>query len=212
MTDFNDVDIRRLDGGLLLVFRELLQRRRATEAAKRLGLSQSAVSHALSRLRELFGDPLFVRRPHGLEPTRRALELGPRVEALLDLAGGLLSGDDGFDHTASRRHFNLGAPGYLATLAGPGLLRALRREAPRAAVVWRTLLLEPALSALRYGEIDVALGHFGLLLAGLQSETLYEDRYCVVARRDHPLPQRSDRWHGLGLLFPLRRRGAARDL
>ena len=87
MSDINQLDIRRIDGGLLLVFRELCRRRRTTAVAAHLGLSQSAVSHALGRLRDLFGDPLFLRRPHGLEPTPRALELAPRIEALIDLMG-----------------------------------------------------------------------------------------------------------------------------
>jgi DNA-binding transcriptional LysR family regulator len=70
MAEIDINNIRRLDGGLLLVFREVLRHRRTTDAAKRLGITQSTVSHALDRLRDLFGDPLFVRRPHGLEPTR----------------------------------------------------------------------------------------------------------------------------------------------
>jgi DNA-binding transcriptional LysR family regulator len=72
MSDFDLNQIRRLDGGLLLVFRELLRTRRAGAVAERLGLSPSAISHALNRLRDLFDDPLFIRRPHGFEPTRRA--------------------------------------------------------------------------------------------------------------------------------------------
>ena len=86
MSDFDLNQIRRLDGGLLLVFRELLRTRRASTVAERLGLSPSAISHALTRLRDLFNDQLFVRRPHGFEPTRRALELGPKIEALIDLS------------------------------------------------------------------------------------------------------------------------------
>ena len=110
MSDIDLDDIRRLDGGLLLVFRELLVRRRASEVALRLGLSQSAVSHALARLRDLFGDPLFTRRPHGLEPTQRALELGPRIEALIELASAALSAGGRFEPAQSRRQFGIGAP------------------------------------------------------------------------------------------------------
>src|SRR5471032_1669569 len=97
MSDISQLDIRRIDGGLLLVFRELCRRRRTTAVAAHLGLSQSAVSHALARLRDLFGDPLFLRRPHGLEPTGRALELAPRIDALIDLMGPALRPDPGFD-------------------------------------------------------------------------------------------------------------------
>src|SRR5450432_4024283 len=110
MSDFDLNQIRRLDGGLLLVFRELLRTRRASTVAERLGLSPSAISHALGRLRDLFGDQLFVRRPHGFEPTRRALELGPRIEALIELSAQAISPDGGFDPLRSTRSFNLGAP------------------------------------------------------------------------------------------------------
>jgi DNA-binding transcriptional LysR family regulator len=66
LTDVDAAKIKQLDGSLLLVLRELLRQRRVTLAAQRLGLSQSAVSHALARLRELFDDPLFVRKAYGL--------------------------------------------------------------------------------------------------------------------------------------------------
>src|SRR5262245_7663517 len=105
MTDIDTNKLRRLDGGLLLVIRELLHERRASRVAESLGLSQPAISHALTRLRDLFDDPLFVRRPHGFEPTRRALELGPQIDALIGLAGQALTPDAGFDPAVSRRLF-----------------------------------------------------------------------------------------------------------
>src|ERR1700744_6714936 len=97
MNEFDSVQIRKLDGGLLLIFRELMARRRASDVAQHLGLSPSAISHALGRLRDLFGEPLFIRRSHGLEPTQRALELAPRIDALLDLMGETVSAERGFD-------------------------------------------------------------------------------------------------------------------
>ncbi|HVY03549.1 MAG TPA: LysR family transcriptional regulator [Caulobacterales bacterium] len=186
MSDFSDNDIRRLDGGLLLVFRELLRTRRATAVARRLGLSQSGVSHALTRLRDLFGDPLFVRRPHGLEPTRRALELGPRVEALIDLAGATIAREGGFDPARSARRFSIAAPEHATVMIGPPLIRALRAQAPRVSFAQVGLFGDPALDGVRRGEIDVALGRFNAPPPGLAMETLYEDEYCAIARRGHP--------------------------
>ena len=130
MSDFDIIDIRRLDGTLLLVFRELLIHRQATEVARRVGLSQSAVSHALGRLRELFDDPLFIRRSHGLEPTRRALELGPQIDVLIDLAGTTLSSKAGFEPARSRRRFNLAGPEFVTSIIGARLVEIFRREAP----------------------------------------------------------------------------------
>src|SRR5947209_14036412 len=78
--DLDQMKLRRLDFSMLLIFRDLVRSQKTTMVAAQLGLSQSAISHALSRLRDLFGDPLFIRRPNGLEPTLRARELLPQVE------------------------------------------------------------------------------------------------------------------------------------
>ena len=186
MADFDFNKIRRLDGTLLLVFRELLRRRRATEVAARLGLSASAVSHALGRLRDLFEDPLFIRRPHGLEPTRRALELGPRIEALIEMADQALAPEARFDPARSGRRFNISAPEFVTDLIGGELIVALRREAPGVSFVVRHHAQAAALDALRRGEIDLALGRFSTLSPGVVAEPLFSDNYCVVARKDHP--------------------------
>src|SRR5262249_59143488 len=128
--DFNN--IRRMDGALLLVFRELLRERRATRVAARLGLSQSAISHALARLRDLFADPLFVRRPHGLEPTRRALELGPRIDALIDLAGATIKREGAFDPKTTDRRFTIAVPENVAMVISPPLIDAMGAPHPQA--------------------------------------------------------------------------------
>ena len=99
--------LRRLDFSLLLLFRELVRHRRTTAVAERIGLSQSAVSHSLARLREIFDDPLFLRKSDGLQPTQRALELLPRVEALIKLACETVSAFDRFEPDQSDRLFRL---------------------------------------------------------------------------------------------------------
>lgn len=186
MRDIDNDDIRRLDGGLLLVFRELVRRRRVTETALALGLSQSAVSHALARLRDIYGDELFLRRPHGLEPTRRALELAPRIEALVELAGETLRPVGGFDPKHSDRRFIFSAPEFVLALVGARLFEVLRAEAPNASFVSVYNTREAAFDALRRREIDFALGRFSAQRVGFAIEPLYEDRYCVVVRKDHP--------------------------
>ena len=75
----NQIDLRRADLNLLVVFQVLLGERHVGRAAKRLALTQSAASHALGRLRDLLQDPLFVRHPKGIEPTARALALAPAI-------------------------------------------------------------------------------------------------------------------------------------
>src|SRR6476659_6042858 len=109
MSDISDDKIKRLDGSLLLVFLELVRHGRTTVVAERLGLTQSAISHALARLRDLFSDPLFVRRANGLAPTQHALELAPKLEEILRLTRDSLGLAERFDPATSARHFRLGA-------------------------------------------------------------------------------------------------------
>jgi DNA-binding transcriptional LysR family regulator len=93
----NQIDLRRADLNLLVVFQALLTERHVGRTAERLGLTQSAASHALGRLRDLFGDPLFVRHPKGVEPTARALALAPAVTDILTRAQAVLASPV-FDH------------------------------------------------------------------------------------------------------------------
>jgi DNA-binding transcriptional LysR family regulator len=185
MPDIDTAKIAQLDGSLLLVLRELLALRRTTLVAQRLGLSQSAVSHALSRLRRLFDDPLFIRRPYGLEPTRHALELGPRIDALLAAMGDALGLAGSFSPATTARGFRLAAPDGVTSLLAPALLAAFTKDAPNARFAFSQQLGEGALSALRRDEIDVAVGRFPRL-DDLVVTKLFEDRYCLVARSGHP--------------------------
>jgi DNA-binding transcriptional LysR family regulator len=204
MSDFDPNQIRRMDGGLLLVFRELLRTRRASTVADRLGLSPSAISHALTRLRELFDDPLFIRRPHGFEPTRRAEELGPQVEALLELTHRTLSRDAAFDPLRSARNFRFAAPEFVTALVGAKLIGQLRAVAPGVSFGIVFFGEEDAFRALRKGEIDFAIGRFGAARPGFTVEPLFEDSYCVAARRDHPQLRGAideTQWQGIGHIY-----------
>jgi DNA-binding transcriptional LysR family regulator len=204
MSDIDKNKLRRLDGGLLLVFRELLRTGRASVAAERLGLSQPAISHALSRLRDLFEDPLFVRRPHGFEPTRRALDLGPQVEALIALADEALSPDAGFDPARSERLFKIAAPEFVTALIGVELINRLKAVAPGVSFGVGHAAEEDAFRVLRTGEIDFALGRFGAARPGYMVEPLFEDAYCMVARQGHPRvhgPVDVAAWREIGHVF-----------
>lgn len=204
MSDIEENKLRRLDGGLLLVFRELLRLRRASLVAEKLGLSQPAISHALNRLRDLFGDPLFIRRPHGFEPTQRALALGPQVDVLIGLAGQALTPDASFDPMQSRRLFRIIAAEFVTALIGGALVNRFRSAAPGVKFGVTHLAEEDALRALRRGEADVAIGRFGAARPGFTVEPLFEDSYCVVARQGHPqVPGTIDEsgWRSIGHIF-----------
>jgi DNA-binding transcriptional LysR family regulator len=194
MGDFDALQIRKVDGGLLLIFRELLLRRRASAVAGQLGLSPSAISHALVRLREVFSDPLFIRRSHGLEPTQKAIELGPKIEQLIRMIGTAVGGDVGFDPADSHRRFRIVCPDHMASMLGAPLAEAFRREAPNATFSVRPAYLQRALRAVRRDEADVAIGIFEQIPHCLAAQPLYEDRYCVIARVGHPSVQGAVDW------------------
>lgn len=187
MSEFDIHKVRRLDGSLLLVFHELIKCRNAKEVATRLHLSQSAVSHSLSRLRDLFADQLFVRRPHGLEPTKRTLELQSQVEHLLHSTEALLDIRREFDPINATRLFSVSIPEYATPILAAPLIVKWRTEAPSLFLFYKHLREEESISDLRRGELDLAVGRFeNGLPSDMRKELLYEDEFCVVARRKHP--------------------------
>lgn len=188
MSDMNSEHIRRLDGRLISVFLELLRSHNATTASERLGLSQSAVSHALGRLRILHDDPLFIRRPHGLQPTQKATELAPIMEELAQCARRLYGSGVEFDPTQSGRRFRVASPEFVsATIGGPLLVR-WSSSARGVSIAMKSLPHDDAIECVRRGEYEIAIGRYPahIVPTGLRRELLYLDDYCVVARRDHP--------------------------
>lgn len=184
----NQTDMRRLDFTLLLIFREVMRTRSTSETARRLHLSQSAVSHALVRLRALFDDDLLVRRGNAMAPTARAQALLPDVLALLELADRALHAGADFDPATARRTFRIAANDYVASLLTPPLLAGLAQEAPGVQVVVQFKVGEAALEGVRRGEIDVALGRFMSVPPPLQARHLWTEDYGVARAR----PKRGD--------------------
>lgn len=189
MSDLNEKKLRQLDFTLLLVLSSLLRHRQASAAARELGFSPSAISHALTRLRRLFDDPLFRRRPHGLEPTPQALELGPKINALLQDASAVMGSAGPFDPRTTKRSFRIAAPDHVGALVGPALITLFEREAPAARFSLRLAFGAEALDLLQRDEIDLAVGQFQRPLGPFLSRLLYVDHYCLAARADHELLQ-----------------------
>ena len=184
------MDIRAVDLNLLKAFDALMAERAVTRAASRIGLSQPAMSHALSRLRGVFADDLFVRTAAGMEPTARAREIAPLVTAAIEHIEAALRLGAGFDPATSAAIFTAGMAEYAEiALVGP-LARAFAREAPGA-----TLRLLPAtgrgiVEQLERGAIDVAVAYVGNLPAHIEATVLLRDPFVVVARQGHPVAAR----------------------
>jgi DNA-binding transcriptional LysR family regulator len=118
------------DLNLLRIFDVVLEERSVTRAGARLGLTQSAVSHALNRLRYTLNDELFVRGPAGMQPTPRALEIGPQVHAALTQLQAAID-PGGFDPATSDRRFTIAAGAYACAVFGPPLVTRLGDLAPQ---------------------------------------------------------------------------------
>src|ERR1700760_1450770 len=119
-----------LDLNLLRVFDVLLDERSVTRTGARLGLTQSAVSHALNRLRYVLGDELFVRGPAGMQATPRAGGVGPQVHAALNQLTAAIAPSD-FDPATSERRFAVVAGAYASAILTPPLAGRLAEAAPR---------------------------------------------------------------------------------
>jgi DNA-binding transcriptional LysR family regulator len=155
MTNFDDAQLRRLDVTLLLVFEEAMASGKLSAAAKRLGLTQSAISHAIGRLREVFKDELFMRTPRGVQPTPRALALRAPLAEALRLIGGAIR-PASFDPARDERVFRVAASDYETALFAPLLLGG---GAGASRFIFRTLVRRGALDALQAGDIDLLLGY-----------------------------------------------------
>ncbi|CAM3670556.1 LysR family transcriptional regulator [Pseudomonas wadenswilerensis] len=189
-------DLRRIDLNLLLTLHALLAEQHVSRAALRLHRSQPAVSHALAQLRELFGDPLLVRRGGRLQVTARAQALVEPLQQALEQLDGLL-GSPGFDPQRAQRSFRLAMSDYGARVVLPGLMRLLRNEAPGIDLIVSQGSREAMLGQLFDGEADLALAVFPELATELRAQTLFDETFTCIADRSH-LPTRGglslDEW------------------
>jgi DNA-binding transcriptional LysR family regulator len=180
----SEIDLRRFDLNLLVVFEVLMAERGVTRAAERLGRTQSAVSHSLSRLREQLGDPLLIKGGRHMQATTFASELMDQARPILRSIRRVLSARHAFDPATSRRIFRLAAPDFAVTLF-TSLLARLRDEAPGVSIEW-TGLREPMLLELAEGQIDAAIAPTQRLPEGITSQEIGALNWRCFARRGHP--------------------------
>lgn len=124
------INLARIDLNLLVAFDALLTERSVTKAAGRVGIGQSAMSHNLARLRQLFEDELFVRSSEGMQPTPRALALADRVRIALSDIEAIVTRAEDFDPATTERTFHIALPDSVEMLVGPKLLAIGCEEAP----------------------------------------------------------------------------------
>ncbi len=180
------MDIGSLELRLLAAFEAVLRERGVTAAADALGVTQPAVSQALAKLRRALGDPLFVRAPHGMEPTPRALELAGPVADILRLARERLGQPASFDPRRAERTFTVFTTDAGAVVFTPRVVRRLGRVAPGVRIRIMPVVPGRFPGALAEGEADLAFGAFPVLGGGFFQQRLYSDDYVCLVRRAHP--------------------------
>ena len=179
-----EIHFSALDLNLLRVFDALAEEGSVTRAGVRISLTQSAVSHALGRLRHVLDDELFVRGPDGMRPTARALEIAPRLRQGLDQLQHALT-PAAFVPAETQRRFTIAASAYVTTTLMPRAVSLVRRDAPNAEIRLRPV--SPTIGEdLQTGRIDVAIGGFGAPAPRFEKEVLFQETTVWALRKDHP--------------------------
>jgi len=180
------MNLSAMDLNLFLVLNAVLEERSATRAAKKLNVTQSAVSNALARLRAAVGDPLVVRSGRGLVATPRAQELAPLVSAAMHQLETALDRGRAFDAAQSTRTFTLAAADNHQISEVPKIAAAFGRKLPRAQLRVVSADFLAATGGLATGEIDVAFVPAALLPPDAPGTRVFEERAALIVRRDHP--------------------------
>lgn len=178
--------VKDLDLNLLRLFAEVYRAGSVSRAAERLGLTQPAVSHGLTRLRLLVKDPLFTRAPGGVRPTPRAVALAEAVQDALDALEGALGRTSVFDPSTSRHVFRLHMSDIGEGRFLPELMAWLHAQAPGVRVATQPVPHAALAESLDAGAIDFAFGFLPQVRETRRVELLH-DRYVVLMRAGHPM-------------------------
>lgn len=175
-----------MDLNLLRLFHTVYAAKGVSGAAVRLGVTQSAVSHGLKRLRALFGDALFVRSGLALVPTARADALFVPVQAMLEIFEHQIARPVSFDPREQAQIFTLAMSDMAEVTFLPLLIQQLRVAAPHCSLRVRRVQTRRVAEALDSGQAELGIGIFPDPPAHLYQQTLYEQNYVVIAWTGHP--------------------------
>ncbi len=188
----NFIDIKKIDYNLAVIFLAIWSERSVSKAADKLALSQSATSAALTRLRELCRDPLFIRMQGGMEPTSRAVSMQPALEQSISQLHQSLTQNIEFNPALSDRQFFIGMSDDFELAIAPRLSKMLAEQAPGISLIYRQTNRHRVEHMLETSQIELAVIAGQLPRPWLEETTLGESGYaCVYNAR---------RW---GIKFPL---------
>jgi DNA-binding transcriptional LysR family regulator len=180
------MNIASIDLNLLVIFRAIYAERNISRAAVALGKSQPAVSHALSRLRVLCNDSLFVPVHGGVRPTRCAETLAPAVQEALSLLERALKDDQNFAPALTHRTFCINMNDYIQAILLPRLMEWLKASAPAIRITVMSLSPQELPKAWADGAIDLVIECHELTGSHLYQQKLFEDEFVCLVRQDHP--------------------------
>ncbi|MGE8359722.1 LysR family transcriptional regulator [Pseudomonas sp.] len=180
------MDTRRLDLNLLVTLEALLIEQNVTRAAARLHLSQPAVSAQLSRLRDVFNDPLLVPAQRGMTPTVKALELLVPLRQALDQVRATVTTHLNFEPATANLTVSIACTDYVQAALIKHLVVAMRREAPGVRIALRILDVPQLELQMTRGEVDLAVINMNGVPPALRSQHLYDETYVLIGRRGHP--------------------------
>ncbi|MES2072289.1 MAG: LysR family transcriptional regulator [Pseudomonadota bacterium] len=181
------IEPRELDLNLLVIFQEVFQEKQISAVAKKLGLSQPAVSNALARLRRSFGDELFVRTALGMQPTPFAEQLAEPIGAALAQVSRALNQHEHFEPGASRRHFTIAMTDVGEVYFMPVLVEKCRALAPQLQIGTVRASSIDLKAEMEAGRVDLAIGAFDNLSGALYQRRLFKQDYVCMFRAGHPL-------------------------
>jgi DNA-binding transcriptional LysR family regulator len=185
------MDSKRIDLNLLATLDALLAEQNVTKAAARLHLSQPAVSAQLNRLRALFDDPLLIPARHGMTPTAKAMDLLEPLREALDQLRAVAVSHLSFDAAKASFSVTIACTDYLQAAVIKPFTIALRTRAPGVRVALRNLDVVGLEAQMARGAVDLALMTPQAAPPSLRTRPLFDERYVLIGRRNHPrLPKR----------------------
>jgi DNA-binding transcriptional LysR family regulator len=186
MLSITTMNLSAVDLNLLVVLHAVLEERSATRAAKKLNVTQSAVSNALARLRAVLGDPLVVRSGRGIVATPRALELAPTIREVMAKIEGALDRGSTFVPEQTTRTFTFAAADNNQVRDVPFIAAAFARRLPRAKLRIVSVDFLVATDGLATGEVDATFMPTAGVPEGYRSEHVFDEASALLVCKDHP--------------------------
>jgi len=179
--------VAKFDLNLLEVIAAIDETCSVTKAAKKLRLSQPGLSSALTRARQYFDDPLFVRVSGGMKPTPRGHQLADEARSILQMVDERVLEQPRFVPSETQTVFRFAMPDIADVVFLPPLLQAMRVEAPNASLQTASYPPGSLEAAMEEGKVDLALGYLpDLVSTAFQSEVIMKHSFSCLLRRDHP--------------------------